>query len=62
MYAIEAGFNTLFMRTIKDESMSASIYEKLGFLYLSEVQEIIHDRSRSDIPENDERIFLWKRI
>lgn len=61
-YALEQGYRYSVFRTNRNGSMSAPIYQKLGFQSMSKTTWVSQPRSKPDISEMDERMIMWKAL
>lgn len=57
-YAAANGFQTIVMRTNAKGSMSAPLYERLGFKVLPQTMRVHQKRVRNNVPEHEDRILL----
>jgi len=61
-FAKDKGYKIICMRTKKEDSMSISLYQKLGFKILEGVEELITTQKNILIKDDDIRIILYKGI
>jgi GNAT superfamily N-acetyltransferase len=61
-YAKDKGYKYSVLRIAKVNSMSAPLYFKKGFKEMKETMMVYQPRTKEGINENEERMFLWKKI
>jgi len=61
-YARNKGYRYSVFRTNREGSMSAPLYQRLGFQTMEETTWVTQPRTRPDMSDTDERIIMWKAL
>ena len=61
-YAKKKGYKYSVLRIANKDSMSAPLYFKKGFKKMEETMMVYQPRTKKSVQENEERMFLWKKI